>query len=81
MACFVLGNPRVLSEDLIWLCLITNFREMGSLVQGDLNSLEPSTIRLQSLRERPLPPPTLIQNNRDFSSLEDMYNLKHQTSA
>lgn len=46
----LLGNPRVLSKNFLWLHLLTHFREKGSLVEGLLNRLQPSSIQLHKPR-------------------------------
>lgn len=46
----LLGNPRVLSKNILWLHLLTHFREKGSLVEGVLNRLQPSSIQLHKPR-------------------------------
>ncbi|KAF5113276.1 hypothetical protein DV495_003583 [Geotrichum candidum] len=42
----LLGNPKVLSKNLLWLHLLTHFREKSSLVEGPINRLQPSSIQL-----------------------------------
>lgn len=47
----LLGNPRVLSKNLLWLHLLTHFREKGCLVEGVINQLRPSAIQLSKPRQ------------------------------
>lgn len=47
----LLGNPRVLSKNLLWLHLLTHFREQGCLVEGLLSRLQPSTVQLSKPRQ------------------------------
>lgn len=47
----LLGNPRVLSKNVMWLHLLTHFREKGCLVEGVLSRLQPSSIQLSKPRQ------------------------------
>jgi regulator of nonsense transcripts 1 len=47
----ILGNPMVLSKQMIWSALAHHFREEGSLVEGTLKSLKPSMINLGKQRK------------------------------
>lgn len=46
----LIGNPKVLSKNLLWLHLLTHFREKGCLVEGLINRLQPSSIQLHKPR-------------------------------
>lgn len=48
----ILGNPKVLSRNLLWHHLVSHFKEQGLLVEGSLGSLRPSLLQLA--RPRPL---------------------------
>lgn len=61
----LLGNPRVLSKNLLWLHLLTHFREKGSLVEGVLNRLQPSSIQLHKPRSnKPRRQPPMMGMNQ-----------------
>lgn len=48
----ILGNPRVLSRNLLWHHLVSHFKERGLLVEGNLDALRPCMLQLA--RPRPL---------------------------
>jgi regulator of nonsense transcripts 1 len=48
----ILGNPKVLSRNLLWHHLVCHFKEKGLLVEGILGNLRPSLLQLA--RPRPL---------------------------
>lgn len=63
----LLGNPRVLSKNLLWLHLLTHFREKSCLVEGVITQLRPSAVQLSKPRQlrknpNPNPNPNMIPN-------------------
>lgn len=47
----VLGNPKVLSKQLLWNSLLTHFKERDCLVEGPLNNLKQSMVQFQKPRK------------------------------
>jgi len=47
----VLGNPKVLSKQMVWSALTHHFREEGTLVEGTLKSLKQSMVHLGKQRK------------------------------
>lgn len=47
----ILGNPKVLSKQMIWSALAYHFKEEDALVEGSLKALKPSTVSLGRQRK------------------------------
>jgi len=47
----VIGNPTVLSRQNLWNNLLTHFKSLGLLVEGNLNNLKQSMIQLASIKK------------------------------
>ncbi|KAG0473014.1 hypothetical protein HPP92_014871 [Vanilla planifolia] len=43
----ILGNPKVLSKQPLWNCLLTHYKERECLVEGPLNNLKQSMVQFQ----------------------------------
>lgn len=63
----LLGNPRVLSKNLLWLHLLTHFREKGSLVEGLLSRLQPSSIQLHKPRSAKPRRPRILPQEQNLN--------------
>ena len=47
----ILGNPKVLSKQMIWSALTNHFREEDALIEGTLKALKPSMVNLGKHRK------------------------------
>lgn len=81
----ILGNPRVLSRNLLWHHLVSHFKEHSLLMEGTLGSLRPCLLQLA--RPRPLqlrdnlPPAHGRPDGASFSLATAPYNLPSHPSA
>jgi hypothetical protein len=68
----VVGNPKVLSKQLLWNHLLTYYKEQHVLVEGPLNNLKESMIQFSKPKKliNPLNPGGRYMNNTMFSARE-----------
>lgn len=68
----VVGNPKVLSKQLLWNHLLTYYKEQKVLVEGPLNNLKESMIQFSKPKKltNPLNPGGRFMSNTMFNAKE-----------